>query len=72
MIERLGNVLYWTGNIFAALLVLAGATMAVVMIRTDNPTDVASAPYVGAGIALSALIPWLIGRAFRYVLAGRF
>jgi len=72
MIDRLGNVLYWTGNIFAALLVIAGAAMAVVMIRTDNPTDVASAPYVGAGIALSALIPWLIGRAFRYVLAGRF
>jgi len=57
MIERLWSVLYWTGNIFAALLVLAGIGMAVIMIRTDNPTDVASAPYVGGGIALSALIP---------------
>jgi hypothetical protein len=27
MIERLGNVLYWTGNIFAALLVLGCATL---------------------------------------------
>lgn len=43
MIERLGDVLYWTGTIFAVLLVPAGVAMAVVMIRTDNPTDLASA-----------------------------
>ena len=72
MLERLGDVLFWAGNIFAALCVLAGVTTAFVMFRTDNPTDVASAPYVGAGIALIGFIPWLIGRAFRYVLAGRF
>lgn len=72
MAERLGDVLFWVGSIFAALCVLAGVAVAVVMVRTGNPVDVAQAPYVGAGIALFALVPWLTGRALRYVLAGRF
>ncbi|SDJ43385.1 hypothetical protein SAMN05216338_104956 [Bradyrhizobium sp. Rc2d] len=72
MAARLGNVLYWIGNILLVLTILVAATVAVTMIRSDNPNDVNGAPYVGAGIAIAGLIPYLLGRACRYVLAGRF
>ncbi|MDA9482964.1 hypothetical protein XI07_13185 [Bradyrhizobium sp. CCBAU 11445] len=72
MAERLGNVFYWIGIILAALAVVAGVTMAVIMVRTNNPTDVSAAPIVGAVMAASGLIPYFVGRACRYVLAGRF
>lgn len=72
MAARFGVVLYWLGIIAAVLAILAGATVTVIMIRTDNPNDINAAPYVGAGITITGLIPYLLGRACRYVLAGRF
>ncbi len=72
MAARLGVVLYWLGNIMAVLAILAGGTVTAIMIRTGNTNDINAAPYVGAGIAITGLIPYLLGRACRYVLAGRF
>ncbi|MCA6107724.1 hypothetical protein [Bradyrhizobium cenepequi] len=72
MAARLGDVLYWLGSILAVLAILGGATVTVIMIRTGNPNDINAAPYVGAGIAITGFIPYLLGRALRYVLAGRF
>ncbi|KRR26468.1 hypothetical protein CQ14_02995 [Bradyrhizobium lablabi] len=60
MIERLGNVFYWTGCAIAALFgffVLEGLIMHGELIP---------------GAAVAAVFAWLVGRAFRYVLAGRF
>lgn len=72
MAARLGVVFYWLGNIVAVLAILAGAAVTVIMIRSGNSRDMNAAPYVGAGIAITGLIPYLLGRACRYVLAGRF
>jgi hypothetical protein len=61
MLMRLGYVLYWLGNIAAALIVLS----AVLVLGSG----------VGAGpaafLAVIALCAWLAGRACRYVLAGQ-
>lgn len=70
MSARLGNVLYWTGCLFAGLLVLAGIAMASVMSKGPNPTDIADAPWVGLTFAACALVVWLIGRALRYIFSG--
>ena len=62
MIDRLGDVLYWTGCILAAL-VGAGS----LFVFWDNPQR-------AEGLLLSSTIAlgvWLIGRALKYVLAGR-
>lgn len=65
---RLGNVLYWIGCGVAALWVLFLLAMLLISgvpVRGDQtlPTLL----YVG----VTGSIPWLIGRACRYVLAGR-
>ena len=62
MLARLGNVLYWTGCLLGILLVVAA-----VALYSDAPMDrLHSAIYIGL-----AVVVWLIGRACRYVLAGR-
>jgi hypothetical protein len=66
MLKRFGDVFYWIGNFFAALVVLA--EVAIVVYHQD---EVAVA-IVGGVITLTGLIPYLTGRACRYVLAGRF
>jgi hypothetical protein len=58
MLARLGSVLYWLGCIVAAVFI------AEAQYRKDGYGTV-------IGFAVGALIVWLIGRAFRYVLAGR-
>jgi hypothetical protein len=65
MLARLGNVLYWFGCIVAAVLLAAGAAewFGEAQYRKDGYGIV-------VGFAVAALIIWLIGRAFRYVLAG--
>jgi hypothetical protein len=66
MLARLGDVLYWLGCILAGLTVAAGAFLwfAEGHARKDGIAVV-------AGFLVFALILWLIGRACRYVLAGR-
>jgi hypothetical protein len=66
MLKRFGDVFYWIGNFFAALVVLAG--VAIVVYHQDE----VAAAIVGGVIALTGLIPYLTGRACRYVLGGRF
>jgi hypothetical protein len=65
MLARLGNVLYWFGCIVAAVIIAAGAAawFGEAQYRKDGYGIV-------IGFAVGALIIWLIGRAFRYVLAG--
>jgi hypothetical protein len=58
---KLGRALYWTGVTFGVLLGLGLATLAW------TPADPRPAG-VGAGIGF--LLPFLTGRAARYVLAG--
>jgi membrane protein implicated in regulation of membrane protease activity len=62
MLARLGIVIYWLGWIVAALIVLGGFAM-----LSDPRVD-----KVGVLIAFSiaAFVVWLIGYAFRYILAG--
>lgn len=62
MIERLGNLLYWIGNVAAALwcalflyaasISSSGSSMVVIAI-------------------IGAVVIWLIGRAALYLFAGR-
>jgi hypothetical protein len=62
MLARLGDVLYWTGCLLTALLlVAAGAYYKVEDIKTAELIFL-----IGF-----AVIVWLIGRACRYVLAER-
>jgi hypothetical protein len=63
MIARLGNVLYWTGCIFAVLIASGGALMA--HNDTFNPGGILTLFLVIAGIV------WAVGRACLYILAGR-
>jgi hypothetical protein len=64
MLARLGNVLYWLGCIVAAVIIAAGVAewFGEAQYRTDGYGIV-------IGFAVAALVIWLIGRAFRYVLA---
>ena len=64
MVERLGDVLYWTGC--AAAIAVAGLfVLAVVDSGRDDWWIVAA-----LGAAYSAGC-WVLGRALRYILAGR-
>jgi hypothetical protein len=63
MPARLGDVLYWSGCVVAGCLAL----VAFVAARNANDTGI----IVGVVFAVSALIAWIVGRACRYVLAGR-
>ncbi len=63
ILARLGNVLYWAGCGIAILILIFAAAMA---------TELESGQKWNAlSIALMAVVPWLLGRACRYVLAGR-
>lgn len=63
MVARLGNVLYWFASA-VAVLALAGAAYSLAYGQRGG--DVLA----GLGAAFAVLV-WLIGRACRYVLAGR-
>ena len=67
MAERLGNVLYWTALAVAIPLLLTGALMSYHHylhgpVYSDESIIVAW---------VAAFLVWLLGRACRYVLAGR-
>jgi hypothetical protein len=64
MLARLGNVLYWAGCAFAILSV----GLAVFMALSPGAYNPVSMVVFGAVIGV---VLWLMGRACRYVLAGR-
>ena len=68
MLVRLGNVLYWSGTGVAVLFILAGIYYAVP--AADGVGDKGWG-YYAVRAAGSAIVAWLIGRAARYVLAGK-
>ena len=65
MIARLGNVLYWAACILAA--VVAAFSLVGFVDSPMRQYDWANLAFFGA-IGLGV---WLVGRALRYVLAGR-
>ena len=62
MLARLGDVLYWVGCLLAVLLVAA----AIAYYNFEDIKLVELLILIGL-----AVIVWMIGRACRYVLAGR-
>ena len=67
MLARLGDVLYWTGCLLGILLV-AAAVAFYNLAANITPKDMTLVLAILIGLGL---IVWLIGRACRYVLAGR-
>jgi hypothetical protein len=67
VIARLGNVLYWAANGLAALLATLGVLGFVIALKNNAGEGMILMP-----IMIALAIPvWLVGRACRYVLAGR-
>jgi hypothetical protein len=64
VLSRLGDILYWLACILAALIVVWGALSCL---RADHAED----PYVCVLLAVAAFAIWVIGRASRYILAGK-
>jgi hypothetical protein len=68
MLARLGNVLYWLGCILAGFAVICAIAMVVI---PSNPNDTPVSSGLPIVFAVGAFMIWLIGRALRYILAGR-
>jgi hypothetical protein len=64
MVQRLGYVLYWTGCIVG--LALGGLSY----VALTGPESNNSTGEVAAIVAGTVIVPWAIGWACRYVLAG--
>ena len=63
MLARLGHVLYWAGCLLAVPPLILG-----VMVLADRKPDA----WMGLGFyTVVAVVIWLIGRACKYVLAGK-
>jgi hypothetical protein len=60
---RLGNVLYWTGCLVGVVVFLGGY-----LLIAGGGYKLQTLDYVLIGTP--AIVAWLIGRAFRYILAG--
>lgn len=63
MAVRLGNVIYW------ALCGLAVLVLVAILGIGINEPRLGLGPFIAAPAI--AIVIWLVGRAFRYVLAGR-
>jgi len=64
MVARLGDVLYWAASGVAALL--AAFVLMVFMLADGKGEPI----FQVLGVVIAGII-WLIGRACRYVLAGK-
>jgi hypothetical protein len=64
IVARLGNVLYWTASLVAVAFLVLGGLVAILNRGPDGPFI--AAIFIGIGV-----VAWLVGRACRYVLAGR-
>ncbi len=69
MASRLGDVLYWIGCLFTAVFVAGGVAMQFVAIPDHEP--VSNRLFLTFSFIILAVGAWLIGRAAKYVLAGR-
>jgi hypothetical protein len=65
MAERLGHVLYWAGCVLAALAIGVGAFLSFAMVQRSDSI------FVLVVATVVAILIWLLGRACRYVLAGK-
>lgn len=65
MAARLGEVIYWAGCLFGALFVVA----AVYVYAVDPGSR--DGQFLAALVGGFGVACWLIGRAAKYVLAGR-
>lgn len=65
MAARLGHVLYWLGCIVAGLF----GWFAVIILSEEHRDKYTW--YTAAFVLVFAVAAWLIGRACRYVLAGK-
>jgi hypothetical protein len=65
MAARLGDVLYWAGSTIALLLVAFGLGLAGIEKSSEAQL------WILGIFGVLAVITWLLGRACRYVLAGR-
>jgi uncharacterized BrkB/YihY/UPF0761 family membrane protein len=63
MLSKLGNALYWLGCGMALALFFVSL---YVYLTDATPLGIAMA----IAIAVTAVVVWLLGRAFRYVLSG--
>lgn len=70
MIERLANVLYW-GFSGIAILILCFAAYLLVFATNWESAGLENLAFIMGFFAAAAVGSWLIGRACRYVLAGR-
>jgi Na+-translocating ferredoxin:NAD+ oxidoreductase RnfD subunit len=70
MVARLGNVLYRTGCGIAVLAMLS-FFLAAFFVWDDGGYATIQQTEIMLYSSLVALLAWLIGRACRYVLAGR-
>jgi hypothetical protein len=64
MAERIGNVLYWLGCIIAVLV--SGLGIFLYVVEGHGRSDGLIMLII---FLVLATVPWLIGRAFRYVLS---
>ena len=64
MAARLGNVLYWGASLIAVLLI---ALLFIAHAFGSGEGD----KFLQAMVLVTAVAIWLIGRACRYVLAGK-
>jgi hypothetical protein len=67
MLARLGNVIYWVGCIVAALILAIDTYFWVVEGFGRN-----NGFWVSLKLQIVAVIVWLVGRAYRYGLAGKW
>lgn len=68
MAARLGNVLYWFCCLVAIGVVALGAYFVLDALHSKQPTDLYT-PMIPTSVV--AIASFLIGRALRYILAGR-
>ena len=64
MVARLGDVLYWLGSIIAVVL---WALVVVGLVWGTGASDPIGVIFLGG----LGVIAWVVGRACRYVMAGR-
>jgi hypothetical protein len=71
MLERLGHVLGWIGNILAILMLIWSAIMYFAL-RNDpaNSHDPYFLPLFAGGLCVIAVAIFAVGRGLRYIFAG--
>jgi hypothetical protein len=65
LLARLGDVLYWTTASLSALIIIVGIPAGLNEVAPDKRWTLIAVFFVIAAVI------WLLGRACRYVLAGR-